>query len=106
MKQIIRLGMVIIVLNVSAALATSTFNVSCPEKYIATVTKIEDIDSSTAFQKVEVDFKIVQTLKGDKITSKKIQVVKDGPVKFKNGEVYALEANDIWLCSATIYSKL
>ena len=113
MKQIAGLRMVAIsflsmfsVLGSGSAFATSSFNMTCPEKYIATVTNVEDIESTTAFQKVEVDFQIIQTLKGDKVASKKIQVVKDGPVKFKSGEIYTLEANDIWLCSATVFSKL
>jgi hypothetical protein len=66
----------------------------------------EDIESSSTFPKVEVDFQIIQTLKGEKILSKKIQVVKDGPVKFKSGEIYTVESNKIWLCSATLFSKL
>lgn len=113
MKQILRLGMVAVTFIglagsffVAKAQATSAFNLACPEKYIATVTNVEDVESSSAFPKVEVDFQIIQTLKGDKVLSKKIQVVKDGPVKFKSGEIYTLEANDVWLCSATVFSKL
>lgn len=113
MKQFLRLGQVTIsllgfagFLSVQDAHATSAFNLACPEKYIATVLNVEDVESSTAFPKVEVDFQIIQTLKGEKVLSKKIQVVKDGPVHFKSGEVYTLEANDVWLCSATLFSKL
>lgn len=113
MKQIIGLGKVTItalgmslILGVHTAQATSAINLSCPEKYIATVTNVEDVDSSAALQKVEVDFQIIQTLKGDEIRSKKLQVVKDGPIKFKSGEIYTLEANNIWLCSATAFSKI
>lgn len=112
MKQIIRLGKVTITLfGLTASLAPpkatamSTFNLSCPEKYIATVTNVEDVASST-FPKVEVDFQIIQTLKGEKILSKKMQVVKDGPVQFKSGEIYTLEVRDQWLCSAAVFSKL
>lgn len=112
MKQIIRLGKVTItLLGLTASLALpkatamSAFNLSCPEKYIATVTNVEDVASST-FPKVEVDFQIIQTLKGEKILSKKMQVVKDGPVQFKSGEIYTLEARDQWLCSAAVFSKL
>lgn len=113
MKQILRLGKVALTLvglagslGVENALATSAFNLACPEKYIATVTNVEDVESSAQFPKVEVDFQIIQTLKGEKVLSKKIQVVKDGPVKFKSGEIYTLESNDVWLCSATLFSKL
>ena len=113
MKQIIGLGQVTIIafglsmlMNAPFAQATSSLNLSCPEKYIATVTNVEDVDSSAALPKVEVDFQIIQTLKGEEIRSKKIQVVKDGPIKFKSGEIYTLEANKIWLCSATAFSKI
>ena len=94
-------------MGVQDAHSTSTFNHACPEKFIATVTNVEDVEnSSTPFPKVEVDFQIIQTLKGDKLLSKKIQVVKDGPVKFKSGEIYTVESNDIWLCSATLFTKI
>ena len=113
MKQILRLGKVAITLlglagtlGAQNALATSAFNLACPEKYIATVTNVEDVEASTAFPKVEVDFQIIQTLKGEKILSKKMMVVKGGPINFKSGEIYTLEANDQWLCSAAIFSKL
>ena len=112
MKQFKRLGLVTITFGLvssltgSNAFATSTFNLACPEKYIATVTNVEDIEAQSAFPKIEVDFQIIQTLKGEKILSKKIQVVKDGPVKFKSGEIYTVESNDVWLCSATLFSKL
>ena len=115
MKQITRPGQVTIklislvglamILGANTAQAMSAFNLSCPEKYIATVTNVEDVASST-FPKVEVDFQIIQTLKGEKILSKKMQVVKDGPIQFKSGEIYTLEANDQWLCSAAVFSKL
>ncbi len=113
MKQIIRPGKVtitllvglFIILGAQRAQAMSALNQSCPEKYIATVTNVEDVASST-FPKVEVDFQIIQTLKGEKILSKKIQVVKDGPVQFKDGEIYTLEANNQWLCSAAVFTKL
>ncbi len=113
MKQIIRPGKVtitllvglFIILGAQSAQAMSALNQSCPEKYIATVTNVEDVASST-FPKVEVDFQIIQTLKGEKILSKKIQVVKDGPVQFKDGEIYTLEANNQWLCSAAVFTKL
>lgn len=85
--------------------AMSSLNLTCPEKYIATVMNVEDVAAS-AFPKVEVDFQIIQTLKGEKILSKKLQVVKDGPIHFKSGEVYTLEANNQWLCSATLFSKI
>ena len=95
-----------LIFGVQKAQATSALNLACPEKYIATVTNVEDVDSSAALKKVEVDFQIIQTLKGDSVASKKIQVVKDGPIKFKSGEIYTLEANNVWLCSATVFSKL
>ena len=108
MKHFNRLGLVALVLigqGFSTAKAMSTLKLACPEKYIATVTNVEDVASST-FPKVEVDFQIIQTLKGDKITSKKMLVVKGGPIEFKSGEIYTVEANDQWLCSAAAFSKI
>ena len=111
MKQITRLGKVIVFglaisMTVQEAQSMSAFNLACPEKYIATVTNVEEIDSKALVPKVEVDFQIIQTLKGDSIVSKKMQVAKDGPVQFKSGEIYTVEANDAWLCSATSFSKI
>lgn len=111
MKQITRLGKVIIFglaisMTVQEAQSMSAFNLACPEKYIATVTNVEEVDSKALVPKVEVDFQIIQTLKGDSIISKKMQVAKDGPVQFKSGEIYTVEANDAWLCSATVFSKI
>lgn len=113
MKPMKRLGMVLLkftviltTIKVSEVKATSAFNLSCPEKYIATVTNVEDVEANTAFPKVEVDFQVIQTLKGEKSFSKKLQIVKDGPVKFKSGEIYTVESNNSWLCTATLFSKL
>ena len=96
----------LIILGVQNAQAMSATSFACPEKYIATVTNVEDVQSSTAIQKVEVDFQIIQTLKGDSVVSKKLQIAKDGPIQFKSGEIYTLEANNAWLCSATAFSKI
>jgi hypothetical protein len=96
----------LIILGVQNAQAMSTYGLACPEKYIATVTNVEDVQATTAVPKVEVDFQIIQTLKGESITTKKLQVAKGGPVEFKSGQIYTLEANDSWLCSATVFSKI
>lgn len=112
MKQTKRLGMVALNLSLAAltilgpmsASATTQYGVSCPQKFIATVTNVEDVPAST-FPKVEVDFQVIQTLKGEQISSKKIQIVKDGPVQFKSGEIYTVESRENWLCSATLFSK-
>jgi hypothetical protein len=112
MKQMSRLGLVALAvislagtLGADNAQAMSAMNFACPEKYIATVINVEDVASST-FPKVEVDFQIIQTLKGEQIASKKMLVVKGGPIEFKSGEIYTLEANDQWLCSAAVFSKI
>lgn len=108
MKHFFRLGMVLgsISFYSQDLLATTSFNLSCPQKFIATVTNVEDVQTSATLPKIEVDFQIIQTLKGESVSFKKIQVVKDGPVKFKSGEIYTVEANDIWLCSASSFSKI
>jgi hypothetical protein len=112
MKQIIRLGKVAItivglsgIVGLQNSYSMSSLGLSCPEKYIATVTNVEDVALSE-FPKIEVDFQIIQTLKGDKIQTKKMQIVKGGPVEFKSGEIYTLEARDQWLCSASAFSKI
>lgn len=113
MKQTTRLGMValnisllvVTILGPISAFATSQVGVTCPQKFIATVTNVEDVEAG-AFPKVEVDFQVIQTLKGNQISSKKIQIVKDGPVQFKSGEIYTVESRENWLCSATLFSKI
>ena len=106
MKQMKKLGiMMILGLIMQDARSMSALNQACPEKYIATVTDVNEINSHALVPKVEVDFQIIQTLKGEKIISKKMQIAKDGPIQFKNGEIYTLEVNDVWLCSATAFSK-
>lgn len=109
MKQLfgpgmVALGFVLATLS-SSAFGITQVGVSCPQKFIATVTNVEDVQSGV-FPKVEVDFQVIQTLKGDQISSKKIQVVKDGPIHFKSGEIYTIESRENWLCSATLFSKI
>ena len=107
MKQGTKLGiMMILGLIMQDAQSMSALNQACPEKYIATVTNVFEIHSQALVPKVEVDFQIIKTLKGDKILSKKMQVAKDGPIQFKSGESYTLEVNDVWLCSATVFSTI
>ena len=113
MKQMKRLGRDILnvtllsisILSPRLANGTTQVGVACPQKFIATVTNIEDVQAG-AFPKVEVDFQIIQTLKGDQIRTKKIQIVKNGPIQFKNGEIYTVESHENWLCSATLFSKI
>lgn len=113
MKQTKRLGMVafkisfltISILSSITSFATTQVGLSCPQKFIATVTNISDIEAG-GFPKVEVDFQVIQNIKGDQIFSKKIQIVKNGPVQFKSGEIYTIESRENWLCSATLFSKI
>ncbi|MDO9182176.1 MAG: hypothetical protein Q7U04_07195 [Bacteriovorax sp.] len=113
MKQTEKLGMVVFkigfiaiaILSPLQIFATTQTGVSCPQKFIATVTNIADVEAG-AFPKIEVDFQVIQNLKGDQITSKKIQIVKDGPIQFKSGEIYTVESRENWLCSATLFSKI
>ncbi len=95
---------VITIVGPMSAFGTTQFGVACPQKFIATVTNMTELESGS-FPKVEVDFQVIQTLKGDEISSKKIQIVKDGPVQFKSGEIYTVESRENWLCSATLFSK-
>ena len=107
MKQVLRLGMVMIFgMVMRDAYSMSALNQACPEKYIASVSTVEDVHSKALVPKVEVDFQIIETLKGDKISSKKMQIAKDGPIQFKRGETYTLEVNDLWLCSATEFTNI
>lgn len=113
MKQTKRLRMVALNISMLAltilgpikADATTQLGLACPQKFIATVTNITDVPAGE-FPKVEIDFQIIQTLKGEQISSKKIQIVKDGPVHFKSGEIYTVESRENWLCSATLFSKI
>jgi hypothetical protein len=93
------------VLGLNSAFGTTHLGASCPQKFIATVTNIEELPIST-FPKVEVDFQVIQVITGDRVASRKIQVVKNGPVQFKNGEIYTIESRENWLCSATLFSKI
>lgn len=87
------------VISTTPAYALTQIGFSCPEKYIATVIGVNDV-ASNQFPKVEVDLQVIQTLKGDEITSKRFQMVKDGPIQFKTGVVYTVEFNNGWLCNA------
>lgn len=88
----------------STAKANASFAFSCPNKFIATVTNVEDLQN-VGFPKVEVNFQVIQSLKGDTFESKKIQVVKDGPIEFKTGQTYTVETRDNWLCNASVLSQ-
>lgn len=109
MKQMIESGMIALgllsVIVIGPANGTTQFGASCPQKFIATVTNVEDVQNGV-FPKVEVDFQVIQTLKGESLSSKKIQIVKDGAVQFKSGEIYTIESRENWLCSATLFSKI
>lgn len=87
------------------AFATTHFGLTCPQKFIATVVNVEDLRNGI-FPKIEVDFQVIQVITGGLITSKKIQILKNGPVEFKTGEVYTIESHENWLCSATLFSKI
>ncbi|MBP9682315.1 MAG: hypothetical protein KBD76_12990 [Bacteriovorax sp.] len=86
------------------ALATTQFGSACPEKFVAKVTNIEDVQSGM-FPKIEVHFQVIETLRGEELASKKIQIVKDGPTQFKSGEIYTVELRESWLCSANLLTK-
>lgn len=89
----------------STAHAVSSIALACPEKYVAKVKSVEDVGQSSQFPKVEVAFEISEVLKGDIETEeKRIQVIKDGPNRFVKGEIYRLDINNQWLCSATLVS--
>ena len=107
MKQMTKLGiMMILGLIMQDAQSMSALNQACPEKYIATVTNVNEINSQALVPKVEVEFQVIQTLKGEKIISKKMKVAKDVFNDTATTEIYTLEVNDIWLCSATVFSKI
>jgi hypothetical protein len=103
MKQVQRLGMVTILVGLFSLplYATTQVGLACPLKFIGTVVNVEDVVAS-AYPKVEVSFQVIQTLKGAEATLKKIQLVKNGPLEFKNGEIYTVEMRDAWLCTAEI----
>jgi hypothetical protein len=88
----------------SPLFATTQIGWSCPEKFIGTVVNVEDVVAS-AYPKVEVSFQVIQTLKGSETATRKIQLVKNGPLNFKNGEIYTIEMRDAWLCTAEIFAS-
>lgn len=95
-----KLALVIFTLSHTVSVyATSTLNQSCQEKYLASVKNIKTLEGNLTYPKIEVEFEIQKTLKGEEIQSKTIQVVRDGPDKFSVGTTYLLETNDKWLCS-------
>ena len=84
--------------------ATSQIGLACPEKFIGTVINVEDLEASV-FPKVEISFQVIQTLKGvETATLRKIQLVKNGPLNFKNGATYTVEMRDAWLCNAELFA--
>jgi hypothetical protein len=83
--------------------STTQIGWSCPEKFIGTVVNVEDVVASS-YPKVEVSFQVIQTLKGTESAMKKIQLVKNGPLNFKSGEIYTVEMRDAWLCTAEIFA--
>jgi hypothetical protein len=89
---------------IDRAQATMQSPLSCPTKFVGLVEDIKEIES-TGFQKIEVSFKVLQNLKGETFASKKIQIVKDGPVEFKNGKTYQVETRDQWLCKVGVVSS-
>jgi hypothetical protein len=105
MKHIQRLGLVGLLVGIfsSPLYATTQIGFACPEKFIGTVTNVEDMVAST-YPKVEVSFQVIQTLKGAAETVRKIQLVKNGPLNFKNGEIYTVEMRDSWLCTAEVFA--
>lgn len=103
--RMVAFGTLLIAALSGTAFGTTQFGSTCPQKFIATVTNVEDVKTGV-FPKVEVDFQVIQTLKGDQVASKKIQIVRDGPVQFKSGEIYTVESRENWLCSATLFSKI
>jgi hypothetical protein len=108
MKQILVKKLILPLLMIlfsSNAFSTSQFAFTCPDKFIATVTNVEDVYNS-GFPKIEVSFQIIQKIKGGDFESKKIQVVKDGPVDFQTGSTYTVEMRDGWLCNAAVLSNI
>lgn len=83
----------------SAVFATSTLNLACQDRYLASVKQIKNIQTNTSYPKLEIEFDVLKTLKGEQTQSKIIQVIQDGPDKFVVGTTYLLETNDNWLCS-------
>ena len=105
MKQLQRLRMVGILAGLFSSPLYSTTQIGwrCPEKFIGTVVNVEDVVAST-YPKVEVSFQVIQAIKGANSATRKVQLVKNGPVEFKNGETYTVEMRDAWLCTAEIFA--
>ncbi len=106
MKQAKRLWMVGFITGLFSLplYSTSQIGLSCPEKFIGTVISVEDVVAA-AYPKEEVSFQVIQTLKGMEMPIRKIQLVKNGPLNFKSGEIYTVEMRDSWLCTALIFAS-
>lgn len=79
---------------------------NCPEKYIGTVKKITDTDLYSLIPKIEVEFEITETLKGESVSLKTFKVVKDGPSEFKVGKSYEVNSNAKFLCGTHEEEKI
>lgn len=73
---------------------------NCPEKYVGTVKKVTDTDLYSQIPKIEVEFEITETLKGQVLNTKTLKVVKDGPFEFKVGKRYEVDSNGKFLCAS------
>lgn len=106
MKQamLTKLVLIFFSFNSNTSFAISNFSFICPDKFQAKVESIQEVES-THFPKVEVTFAVTENFKGQKFNSKKIEVIKDGPVQFKTGEIYTIDSRDKWLCDAKLISK-
>ncbi len=103
-KMLTKIAVIVFTFNSNYSHAISNFSYICPDKFNAKVESIKEIESQN-FPKVEVVFSVKENLKGQKFSTKTIEVIKDGPVQFKTGEVYTIDSKEKWLCDAKLISK-
>lgn len=85
--------------------ATVAFNLPCSEKYIAKVSQVLEKDNIESVKKIEVHFDILEVKKGHGAASVSVEIIKNGPMQFKKDEIYSLELNNGWFCSASLVTK-
>lgn len=86
------------------SLANSQSSLTCPDKYIAKVTSINEVQSS-GFQKEEINLEVIQKIKGSAFDTKKLQILKGGIVEFVVGQTYTVQTRENWLCDASSVSS-
>jgi len=75
----------------------------CPQKFIGKVVDVVNRGaplSSPMLEKVHVVFSVLKSERGEFRSQQEVDVLKFGPTRFEKDQVYDLELNQGYLCSA------